>query len=195
MRKTCCLIILCFSCFGAAAQHVAVINGHPVSQKEFIWIYKKHRPDAVHPQLSDLVAFLNQYIDFKLKVEDARAAGMDKDSTYLAEVSSYQQALFASLPPEARSADYSLVMNEYKEALLLYTISRQQIWERMEDNEAAVETYYQAHTDKYAAKPFEEVKSEVAADYQQQMECDWVTALRKKYTITVDQPLLSRLVK
>jgi len=84
VRKTCCLIILCFFYFGTVAQSVAVINGNPISQKEFVWVYKKHRPGNLKPTMSDLISFLNIYIDFKLKVQDARESGLDKDSTYIA---------------------------------------------------------------------------------------------------------------
>lgn len=195
MRKSCCLIILCFFYFGTVAQSVAVVNGKPISQKEFVWIYKKHRPGTTKPTLTELISFLNIYVDFKLKVLDARAAGLDKDSTYLAEVQNYEAALLASMPPEVQKADYSLVTGEYEEALLLFNISQQKIWERIEDSEGTIREYYDAHPEVYAAQPYEEVKSEVAADYQKKIECEWVTTLRKKYTVTMNQPLLQKLAR
>ena len=195
MRKTYCLIILCFFYFGTVAQSVAVINGKPISQKEFVWIYKKHRPNSAKPTLSDLISFLNIYIDFKLKVLDARESGLAKDSTYNEEVKNYEKALLASVPPEARTADYSLAMNEYKDALLLYNISQIKIWDRIGDNEDTLKKYYDAHPEKYSQKVFEDNKIEVAADYQQQIECEWVTGLRKKFSVTVDQALLNRLAR
>lgn len=195
MRKTCCILILCFSYFGAAAQNVAVVNGHPISQREFVWIYKKHRPENVKPTMTELVSFLNLYIDFKLKVQDAEEAQMDKDSTYIAEVNTYEQTLLASVPPEVRNADYSLVINEYKEALLLFNISERKVWDRLENNESTIKAYYDAHPELYASLPFEEVKGEVAIDYQKKLECEWITELRNKYPITIDQKLLSALIK
>jgi len=195
VRKTCCLIILCFFYLGTAAQSVAVINGKAITQKEFVWIYKKHRPDNTKPTLTDLISFLNIYIDFKLKVLDAKEAGLANDSTYTEEVKNYEKALLQSVPPEARKADFSLAMNEYKDALLLYNISQTKIWDRIEDNEDTLRKYYDAHPEKYSQKTFDDIKSEVAADYQQQMECDWVTGLRKKFAVTVDQALLARLAR
>ena len=195
MRKTYCIIILCFFYFSTVAQSVAIVNGKPVSQKEFVWIYKKHRPDSPKPALSDLISFINIYIDFKLKVEDALEAGLDKDSTYLTEVATYQKALLAAIPAEAQKADYSLVINEYKEALLLFNISQDKIWNKVEDDENTMFAYYQAHPESYANHSFEEIKEQVAADYQRKMECDWVTSLRNKYKITIDQPALSRLAR
>jgi hypothetical protein len=195
VRKTCCIIILCFFYFGTVAQSVAVVNGKPISQKEFVWIYKKHRPENTEPTVTDLISFLNIYIDFKLKVEDARAAGLDKDSTYIAETNNYEAALMASMPPEARNADYSLVINEYKEALLLFNISQIKIWDRIGEDEDTIHEYYNAHKEQYSSKPFEDVQTEVAVDYQKKLECDWVISLRNKYKITIDQSLLSKLTR
>jgi hypothetical protein len=192
VRKTCCIIILCFFYFATVAQSVAVINGKPVSQKEFVWIYKKHRPENTKPTLTDLISFLNIYIDFKLKIQDAIESGLDKDSTYIAEVDNYEHTLMASVPPEARKADFSLVINEYKEALLLFNISQEKIWDRIGDDESKIREYYDTHKEQYTA-PYDDVKTEVTADYQKKMECDWVTSLRNKYVITIDQALLTRL--
>jgi hypothetical protein len=195
VRKTCCIIILCFFYFCTVAQNVAVVNSNPISQKEFVWVYKKHRPGNTQPTLTDLISFLNIYIDFKLKVEDAKAAGLDKDSTYLAETKNYQSALLASIPAEAQKADYSLVMNEYKDALLLFNISQVKIWDRIGEEEDSLQQYYNTHKQEYSLKPFDEVQTEVTADYQKKLECDWVTALRNKYKISIDQHLLGKLVR
>ncbi|MCX2478905.1 hypothetical protein OQY15_07365 [Pedobacter sp. MC2016-15] len=195
MRKTCCIIILCFFYFGTVAQNVAVVNSNPISQKEFVWVYKKHRPGNTQPTLTELISFLNIYIDFKLKVEDARAAGLDKDSTYLADTKNYEDALTSATPPEAQQVDYSLVIREYKEALLLFNISQVKIWDKIGEEEDTIQQYYNTHKQDYSSKPFDEVQTEVTADYQKKIECDWVTSLRNKYKITIDQNLLGKLIR
>lgn len=119
--------------------------------------------------------------------------GLDKDSTYLAEVDNYERTLMASVPPEARKADFSLVINEYKEALLLFNISQEKIWDRIGDDESKIREYYDEHKQQYPAEPYDDLKTEVTADYQKKMECEWVTSLRNKYVITIDQALLTRL--
>jgi len=195
VRKTCCIIILCFFYFGTVAQNVAVVNSNPISQKEFVWVYKKHRPGNTQPTLTELISFLNIYIDFKLKVEDARAAGLDKDSTYLADTKNYEDALTSATPPEAQQVDYSLVIREYKEALLLFNISQVKIWDKIGEEEDTIQQYYNTHKQDYSSKLFDEVQTEVTADYQKKIECDWVTSLRNKYKITIDQNLLGKLIR
>jgi hypothetical protein len=195
VRKTCCIVILCFFYTGAAAQSVAVINGSPVSQKEFVWVYQKHRPGNAEITLTQLISFLNIYIDFKLKVLDARASGMDKDSTYQAEVKSYEQSFHAAANPGIHRTDYELIMNEYKEALLLFNISEKKIWDVMNNSEEEIHGYYNTHAAVYGSKPYLEVQGDVAADYQRELECSWVTSLRNKYVITMDQNTLVKLVR
>jgi len=195
VRKICFILVLCFFYFSTVAQSVAVINGSPVSQKEFVWVYQKHRPENTKPSLTDLISFLNIYIDFKLKVLDAREAGLDQDSTYLSETKNYKKALLDSAPPEAKQADFSLVTNEFCEALLLFNISEKKIWDGVENNDKLIHEYYNAHIDNYSSLSYEDSKGEVAQDYQRQLECNWVTALRKKYKITIDQNVLNKLIR
>lgn len=195
MRKICSILVLCFFYFSTAAQSVAVINGSPVSQREFVWVYQKHRPENTKPTLTDLISFLNIYIDFKLKVLDAREAGLDKDSTYISETKNYEEALLDSAPPEARQADFSLVTNEFREALLLFNISEKKIWDGIDNNDKLIHEYYNAHIENYSSLSYEDSKSEAAQDYQRQLECNWITGLRKKYKITINQNVLSKLIR
>jgi hypothetical protein len=195
VRKICFILVLCFFYFSTVAQSVAVINGSPVSQREFVWVYQKHRPQNTKPTLTDLISFLNIYIDFKLKVLDAREAGLDKDSTYLTETKNYEKALLDSAPPEAKQADFSLVTNEFREALLLFNISEKKIWDGIDNNDKLIHEYYNAHSENYPSLSYEDSKSEVAQDYQRLLECNWITALRKKYKITIDQNVLNKLIR
>lgn len=158
-------------------------------------MYHKHRPEHDKTSITQLISFLNTYIDFKLKVLDARIQGMDKDSTYLADVAHYQLAFHESAPKIILKTDYIMIMNEYKEALLLFNISEKKIWDTMSDSEEHIHNYYMIHSGTYNNAPYEEVKSEVAADYQKQLECDWVTSLRNKYVVTIDQNAVVKLIR
>lgn len=158
-------------------------------------MYQKHRPERDRASITQLISFLNTYIDFKLKVLDATAQGMDKDSTYLADIAHYERAFNASAPQTILKSDYIMIMNEYKEALLLFNISEKKIWDTMGDSEENIYNYYTTHSGNYNEASYEEVKSEVAADYQKQLECDWVTSLRNKYVVTIDQNALVKLIR
>ncbi|MGF1922883.1 MAG: hypothetical protein ACQUHE_01795, partial [Bacteroidia bacterium] len=59
--------------FLAFAQNVASVNGKSISSKEFMWVYKKNHGGVTNASYADLSAYLNLYINFKLKVIDARS--------------------------------------------------------------------------------------------------------------------------
>lgn len=46
-----------------------------------------------------------------------------------------------------------------------------------------------------APKPLNEVKGYVVADYQEKLEDDWIDDLKKKYPVSVNEPVLLSLVK
>ena len=78
VRKVCSISILSLLCFTAAAQNVASVNGKSISSKEFMWVYKKNHSGVTTAQHKDLAAYLDLYINFKLKVLDARGMGLEK---------------------------------------------------------------------------------------------------------------------
>ena len=73
VRKVCCIFILCFFTKATFAQNVATVNGKSISSKEFMWVYKKNHAGVANASYQELNAYLNLYINFKLKVVDAKA--------------------------------------------------------------------------------------------------------------------------
>lgn len=195
MKKAGSLFLFCFLYLGSQAQSVAVINGKELSLKEFNWVYQRHRPDKSAPNLDDLISFLNIYIDFKLKVQDAIAAKMDQDSSFLAETGSYQAALQQQLKVKPGQEHEKMLMNELKDALLFYSITQQKIWEAANHSENGMLSFYTSHQSSYQDRPFEEVRDEVTEDYQHELECQWINSLRTRYRVSINQHLLGSLVR
>ena len=164
VRKAYCILILLFSGAGVYAQNVAVVNGKPIGDKEFMWFYKKNHSGNTNASHADLEAYLNMYINFKLKVLDAKDLGLDRDTAYLNEVSNYEAALRAQKKDRKTNAEYSMIMNEYKEAVLMFNASELKIWNNDQQD-------------------------------QQELEREWIVALRKKYPVKINQSELSKLAK
>ena len=166
MRKVFCIITLCL--FGAKGftQHVAIVNGKAIPDKEFMWIYKKNHAGVNSVSYDDLMAYLELYINFKLKVLDAMELKMDKDTAYLSEVKKYELALQAQRRRSKNSAEYKFVMNEYKEAVLMFNISEIKIWNKAPDENAQVK-----------------------------LEQEWIDSLRKKYPIKVNQEQIKKMAR
>ena len=195
MRKICCVFILCCLNFIAFAQNVASVNGKSISSKEFLWVYKKNHPGITNVSYTDLSAYLNLYINFKLKVIDAKAMGLDADTAYKTEVNGYENALKAQKKTSPKNIEYGFIMNEYREGVLMFNISEKKVWSRAWDDESKLREFYNSNTSSYTNKSFDEIRGQVIADYQQQLEYEWIKLLRTKYTVKINDEELRHLAK
>jgi peptidyl-prolyl cis-trans isomerase SurA len=73
---------------------VAVIGGQPVNESEFVYVYNKNNsnaPDAYTEK--SIKEYLDLYINFKLKVKEAEALGIDTTSSFKKELEGYRKQL------------------------------------------------------------------------------------------------------
>ena len=177
------------------AQHVAIVNGKPLSSREFMWFYKKNHAGNAGASYSDLETYLNHYIDFKLKVMDAKELGLDKDTAYLAEVKDYELSLNTQKRVSKSKPEYTFMVNEYRDAVLMFNLTEQKIWEKAQNGETELRAFYDSHKSSYPQGSFEEVKGQVITDYQQSLEDQWIAALRKRYTVKINPDEVKKLAK
>jgi hypothetical protein len=195
VRKVCCIFLVCSLNTIAFAQNVASVNGKSISSKEFMWVYKKNHGGVTNASYADLASYLNLYINFKLKVLDARSMGLDNDTAYKAEINGYENALKVQKKASPKNLAYGYILNEYREGVLMFNISEKKIWSKAWDDEAKLKAYYEANSSNYLNKPFDEVRSQVITDYQQSLENEWIKTLRAKYTIKINEEELRHLAK
>ncbi|MFN0293307.1 hypothetical protein [Pedobacter helvus] len=195
MKKA--FLVLFFTAAGSIlyAQNVATINDNPISCKEFLWVYKKNHVGETSLNQKDLAAYLELYINFKLKVAEAKALGLDADATYKEEIAGYEEALKAQKKVSVDAADYAYLMNEYREGVLMFNLCEQKIWGKAQDDDDKLRAFYANNIKNYQSKPFEEVRGQVVGDYQEQLEATWVDSLRSKYKIKINQAELKKLAK
>ena len=63
---------------GANNEVLFTVNGQPVTKEEFLYVYKKNNPDKQNDfSKESLNEYLDLYINFKLKVTEARAEKID----------------------------------------------------------------------------------------------------------------------
>lgn len=166
MRKVYCILIL--SLYGTVcfAQPVAIVNGKTIEGKEYMWFYKKNHSGNANVSYEDLLAYLNLYVDFKLKVLDAMALNMDKDTAYITEVANYEKTLKEQKRVSKKSPVYGYLINEFKAAVLMFNISEKKIWSVGKDDST-----------------------------QQALERDWVSELRKKYPVKILQEQIRKMAR
>lgn len=195
VRKVCCIFLVYSLNTVAFAQNVASVNGKSISSKEFMWVYKKNHGGVANASYVDLASYLNLYINFKLKVIEARSMGMDNDTAYKAEINGYENALKVQKKASPKNLAYGYIMNEYREGVLMFNISEKKIWSKAWDDEGKLRAYYEANISNYLNKSFDEVRSQVITDYQQSLENEWIKTLRAKYTIKINDDELRHLAK
>lgn len=71
------------------AQVVATIDGREIKSDEFLYAFNKNRPADSPIVLDSLEIYLNQFINFKLKVGAARKMGLDTTSEFRQELEGY----------------------------------------------------------------------------------------------------------
>ncbi len=90
------------------------VNNKSIHSEEFIYLYKKNhqtKPDEYSKE--DILSYLDLFINFKLKVEEARHRGMDTTSAFLNEYNSYRNELLKPYLPDNKIID-SLTAQTYE---------------------------------------------------------------------------------
>jgi len=72
---------------------LATIDDSPISAGEVLYAFQKNRPDSLGIELDSLDEYLDRYINFKLKVLEARNQGMDTTKVFRNELNNYLSAL------------------------------------------------------------------------------------------------------
>lgn len=151
------------------AQSVAHIGEYGISTKEFIWVFKKNHAKKSDLTYANLTQYLDLYVDFKLKVLEAKRLGFDKDTAFVNEVSNFEKILRGKYGN--RHKDLDLMINEYKEGVLMFNISEQKVWSA---NSKDVQ---------------------VSEEQIEKLEKQWIADLRNRYTVRKDEGELNKLTK
>lgn len=69
------------------------VNGRPVYKSEFEYLYHKNNAQQLQPQTVD--EYLKMFVDYKLKVADALANGLDTTASFVQEFNKYRDELAA----------------------------------------------------------------------------------------------------
>ncbi len=89
------------------------VDKKPVLTEEFIYLYKKNHPDKPENYTEEKIEeYLTLFINFKLKVEEARHRGLDTTKAFRKEYGTYREELRKPYLPDAKLMD-SLVELTY----------------------------------------------------------------------------------
>jgi peptidyl-prolyl cis-trans isomerase SurA len=106
------------------------------------------------------------------------------------EILSYYKYNLEKLEPE-----FAYILQEYKDGLLLFELMQQKIWEKSSKDTLGLKSFFISNSKQYQPKEFDKIKGEVMNDYQNFLEKNWITDLRRKSVIVVDKRQLKKLIK
>ncbi|MCD2260579.1 peptidylprolyl isomerase [Psychroserpens luteolus] len=109
-------ILLCFS-LGLQAQVkdkdvLFTVEGEPVMASEFIRVYNKNLDLVKDESQKDIDAYLELFVNYQLKVKEARRLELDKDPNYLREFNNYKKQLTKNFMADNKVTD-ALVEEAY----------------------------------------------------------------------------------
>ena len=116
MHKTLFTIIFFYTLAATFAQKkdavLLNIEGKPVYTSEFRRVYLKNIDLVKDESQKDIDEYLDLFIDYKLKLREAKALGMDKDEKYLSEFEGYKKQLASGYLTDNEVSD-QLVQEAY----------------------------------------------------------------------------------
>ncbi len=104
----------------AASPTLFAVSNRVVSVDEFIYLYKKNHQNKQEDFTKEKVEeYLNLFINFKLKVEEARSRGLDTTKVFIKEFNNYKEELRRPYLPEGKMLDslVQLTYNRLKEEI------------------------------------------------------------------------------
>ena len=120
LKRTINIIFLCFSLVGFAQVNdkdvLMTIDGEPILASEFIRVYSKNLDLVQDESQKDVDAYLELFVNYKLKIKEARRLGLDKEQKYLREFNNYKEQLTKNFLTETKVTD-ALVKEAYERSI------------------------------------------------------------------------------
>ncbi len=118
MRFCSAVLMVVVVCVSGYAQKIKqpvlfTVDKTTVTADEFVYLYKKNHQAKEDFTEENINEYLNLFINFKLKVTEARARGIDQTPEFLKEYNSYKEELRKPYLPEGKIID-SLVKLTYE---------------------------------------------------------------------------------
>lgn len=134
MKFKSCLLISLFVLGLANAQKqgevLFSINGKPTGTAEFLRVYQKNLDLVLDENQKDIETYLQTYIDYKLKVNEAYNLGLHKKESYVNEFNGYKKQLAKGYLADKNTSE-ALVAEAYQR--LLFEVNADHILVRVDE--------------------------------------------------------------
>ena len=167
MNKT--FLILSAACFSFLVSNAQItendtlltISGEPILANEFIRVYNKNLNLVQDDSQKNVNSYLELFVNYKLKLSEARALRYDKDPKYINEFKSYKNQLTQSYLTDKNVTDdlvreaYDRTVNEIKAQHILALL------DEVETDTLAAYSKIEAYRARFINEDFESLKKEL----------------------------------
>ena len=160
--------IVCF-CFAFLTQAqvknddvLFTVDGDPIMSSEFVRVYNKNLDLVKDESQKDIDAYLELFINYQLKVKEARRLGLNEDAKYIREFNNYKKQLIKNYMSDNKVTDvlvreaYERTTNDVKASHILVRID-----ESVTDDTLAVYNKVLKLRERVINEGFEAVQKEV----------------------------------
>ncbi|MBA6152668.1 peptidylprolyl isomerase [Gelidibacter maritimus] len=159
------LLVLWLSAFANAQvtpeDILFTVDGDPIKAEEFIRVYNKNLDLVKDESQKDIDGYLDLFVNYQLKVKEAKRLELDQDATYIREFSSYRDQLVKNYLSDSKVTE-ALMKEAYDR--MGYDVKGSHILIRLDENETDTLKVYQELLklrDRVIKEGFENVKREV----------------------------------
>lgn len=171
----------------AEDQVLMTINGKPIMGSEFMYIYQKNSQGTTAEQKS-IDEYVNLFVNFKLKVEEALSRGLDTTADYQKELAGYRAQAATKYMTDSAAFD-SLVILSYERMAHPRRAAHITIQCPMNSNDSITAVAYAqieaARARVVKGEKFDKVALEVSTDpsvQENKGELGWITPFRYVYS-------------
>jgi peptidyl-prolyl cis-trans isomerase SurA len=107
-----------------------------------------------------------------------------------AEILSYYKDNLEKTEPE-----FAYTLQEYEDGLLLFELMQQKIWEKSSKDTLGLKNFFDTNSKQYQPAELDKIKGEVMNDYQNFLDKNWISDLRRKSVIEINKRQLKKLIK
>ncbi|OIQ22673.1 peptidylprolyl isomerase [Lacinutrix sp. MedPE-SW] len=137
VKFICLFFVSAFSAFAQNNDVIFTVDNTPVYATEFIRVYNKNLDLVKEESQKDIDGYLKLFIEYKLKLQEAKALNLDKKPSYQREFKSYKKQLSKNYLSDSKVTN-TLVEEAYNR--LGYEINASHVLVRIDQNASAKDT-------------------------------------------------------
>jgi peptidyl-prolyl cis-trans isomerase SurA len=145
--------------------------------------------------IKDFIAFLDRFQDIELSQQVTSFLTKQFESFINDNILKYE---FFNL--ENKYPEYKELIKEYHQGMILFEMNNEKVWSESLKDSLKIEEFYEKVKFNYLdnegnPKSLHDIRSAVITEYQNELENEWLTRLKEKYPVWINEELFESILK